>query len=238
MNYQTKLQLAEQILRSVKDNLENCRLEDQNRSIHTDGQISGLSAAMQAGGMNVSYGSYFDGSNCLHAASLSIEGIAVLENEKLCIENIKLLKKALIPHSEISIYQINTQRDGYNVAFINRKHLEHLQGTAEVNSSIYDRVYSCSLPITELDDVYKTFNLDLPNDFRGRSLSVSDVVEIHKSPILKEGFYFCDSIGFSEITFDASQARNQEDILQPVKSSVPLKSPSPKHLTRKRLMER
>ena len=40
----------------------------------------------------------------------------------------------------------------------------------------------------------------------GRSLSVSDVVEITESEIIKEGFYFCDDAGFKPIEFDAELA--------------------------------
>ena len=51
-----------------------------------------------------------------------------------------------------------------------------------------------------LEEVYQMFNLDHPDGYRGRSLSVSDVVEVvgeEKSP-----FHFCDSIGFREVDFD------------------------------------
>ena len=38
------------------------------------------------------------------------------------------------------------------------------------------------------------FNIDYPADYKGRSLSVSDVVEIRESDTLNPGFYFVDSI--------------------------------------------
>lgn len=44
-------------------------------------------------------------------------------------------------------------------------------------------------------------NIDHPEDYRGRSLSVSDVVEVYESDAIPQGFYFCDSFGFKQVTF-------------------------------------
>lgn len=46
---------------------------------------------------------------------------------------------------------------------------------------------------TTLNSIYNKFNLDRPSDFKGHSLSVSDVVVLDKSP------YFIDSIGFKKM---------------------------------------
>ena len=55
-----------------------------------------------------------------------------------------------------------------------------------------------------LENIYQKFNVDHPADYKGRSLSVSDVVEIRESDTLNPGFYFVDSIGFKSISFDKS----------------------------------
>jgi len=55
-----------------------------------------------------------------------------------------------------------------------------------------------------LENIYQKFNFDHPADYKGRSLSVSDVVEIRESDTLNPGFYFVDSIGFKSISFDKS----------------------------------
>ena len=41
-------------------------------------------------------------------------------------------------------------------------------------------------------DIFRIFNIDHPKDFRGHSLSVSDIVEVVDSNSVKSGFYFCD----------------------------------------------
>lgn len=60
------------------------------------------------------------------------------------------------------------------------------------------------LDCSSLETIYEKFNIDHPADYKGRSLSVSDVVEIRESDTLNPGFYFVDSIGFKSISFDKS----------------------------------
>lgn len=47
--------------------------------------------------------------------------------------------------------------------------------------------------ITILDNLFNKFNLNHPEDFRGHSLSVSDVIT------LDEKMYYCDNLGWKEI---------------------------------------
>lgn len=68
----------------------------------------------------------------------------------------------------------------------------------------YDRVYDGKMDCISLENIYQKFNIDHPADYKGRSLSVSDVVEIRESDTLNPGFYFVDSIGFKSISFDKS----------------------------------
>ena len=106
--------------------------------------------------------------------------------------------------TEFSIYQINVDRDTANVCFIGMESLEKIKGTKEVNAAAYDRVYDGKMDCNSLENIYQKFNIDHPGDYKGRSLSVSDVVEIRESDTLNPGFYFVDSIGFKSISFDKS----------------------------------
>ena len=101
---------------------------------------------------------------------------------------------------KIAIYQINPDRDENNVAFLNYENLERFQGSAELRSEIYDKVFEGEVECGTLEEVYQMFNLDHPDGYRGRSLSVSDVVEVVGEE--KSTFHFCDSIGFREVDFD------------------------------------
>ena len=50
---------------------------------------------------------------------------------------------------------------------------------------------------TLLDDMYMRFNVDHPEDFRGHSLSVSDIVAIRQNGVVS--CYYVDYIGFKEL---------------------------------------
>lgn len=106
--------------------------------------------------------------------------------------------------TEFSIYQINTDRDDNRVRFLGLDTLERFQHSKTVNPALYDRVYDGKLDCNSLETIYEKFNIDHPADCKGRSLSVSDVVEISESDTLNPGFYFVDSIGFKSISFDKS----------------------------------
>ena len=106
--------------------------------------------------------------------------------------------------TEFSIYQINTDRDNNRVCFLGLDTLERFQHSKEVDPVLYDRVYDGKLDCNSLETIYEKFNINHPADYKGRSLSVSDVVEIRESDTLNPGFYFVDSIGFKSIPFDKS----------------------------------
>jgi len=103
---------------------------------------------------------------------------------------------------DIKIYQINLDRDGYGVAFMGHDRLPRLQGTDQIDSSIYDLVFAGDVPCKNLEDIYRMFNIDHPEGYTGRSLSVSDVVQIQDGSTDAPKFHFCDSIGFKEVPFD------------------------------------
>ena len=51
-----------------------------------------------------------------------------------------------------------------------------------------------------LDNLWVKFNIDHPADFRGHSLSVSDVIGLKKPENDYWYYYYCDSLGWKEIT--------------------------------------
>ena len=68
-----------------------------------------------------------------------------------------------------------------------------------IDSAIYDKIYDGEVDCKTVEDVYTKFNIDHPEDFRGHSLSVSDVVEIYDSDLSRDGFYFCNNFGFRQL---------------------------------------
>ena len=110
---------------------------------------------------------------------------------------------------KICIYQINPDRNRNRVMYENLERTRQYQGSPEIDSSIYDRVFSGDVNCETLGNVFVMFNDPYrPKDFPGHSLSTSDVIEI----IGEDGastFHFCDDIGFQEIAFDPSQTKEK-----------------------------
>lgn len=111
---------------------------------------------------------------------------------------------------DIKIYQIDMDADINSVKFLSYDRMEKYQGFKGIDSSIYELAYEGNVDCSNLEGVYQKFNIDHPSDFRGHSLSVSDVVEICKSDTVKPGFYFCDSVGFIEVEFQPEKCRLTE----------------------------
>lgn len=107
---------------------------------------------------------------------------------------------------KIRIYQINFGRNEKRVSSQGLDELKDFQGTTDINSSIYDCVFSGDVECEGLEDVFQKFNTDHPTGYTGRSLSVSDIVEVIEADDIKQGFYFCDRIGFKEVSFDSEKA--------------------------------
>ena len=112
----------------------------------------------------------------------------------------------------IRIYQINADRDYNCVRFESLEELERIQGSTEIDSSIYDCVFAGEVECIDLEDVYQKFNIDHPEGYRGRSLSKSDVVEVIEADGIELGFYYCDRVGFKSIEFDPDGGAGQESL--------------------------
>ena len=67
-----------------------------------------------------------------------------------------------------------------------------------VDKANYELVYSAELtPGTSLEDIYTRFNIDHPKDFKGHSLSVSDVVVLHQNG--QDTAHYVDSLGYKDV---------------------------------------
>ena len=101
------------------------------------------------------------------------------------------------PGDSFSIYQVPAGPDGRDFRY---RSYEELQAAGlAVDRKNYELVYTAPLDgKTTLENIYRTFNTDdRPADFRGHSLSVSDVVVINRGG--KEEAHYCDSIGFTPV---------------------------------------
>lgn len=111
---------------------------------------------------------------------------------------------------KIKIYQVNMERDPNNVCFMGYDRLEKLQGTTDIDSTIYDKVFEGEVNCFTLEKLYEIFNREHPAGYKGRSMSVSDVVEIVDGMTGKSYFHFCDSFGFKEVPFEPDKTQISE----------------------------
>ncbi len=111
---------------------------------------------------------------------------------------------------KIKIYQVNMERDPNNVCFMGYDRLEKLQGTTDIDSTIYDKVFEGEVNCFTLEKLYEIFNREHPAGYKGRSMSVSDVVEIVDGITRKSYFHFCDSFGFKEVSFEPDKTQISE----------------------------
>ena len=95
-----------------------------------------------------------------------------------------------------SIYQIKGGDETRDLRF---EPYDRLTATGHrVDAKNYTLVYSAELtPGTSFEDIYTRFNIDHPKDFKGHSLSVSDVVVLHQNG--QDIAHYVDSFGYKEV---------------------------------------
>ena len=95
-----------------------------------------------------------------------------------------------------SIYQIKGGDETRDFRF---EPYDRLQAAGNVvDRANYELVYSAPLaPETSLEDIYTRFNIDHPKDFKGHSLSVSDVVVLHQDG--QDTAHYVDSFGYKSV---------------------------------------
>ena len=101
-----------------------------------------------------------------------------------------------IEGDSFAIYQL---KDDDSLRYIRFEGLERLQAEGnKVDRDNYNLVYEAELkPGTSLDDLYYQFNMQHPEDFRGHSMSVSDIVVLHQRD--EDKAFYVDRFGFTEV---------------------------------------
>jgi len=103
------------------------------------------------------------------------------------------------------IYQLKRSDELHGIRFEPYDYLK--QNGLTCDALNYDLVYSGYMrPHETLENLFNKFNMERPDDFKGHSLSVSDVVIVREHG--KNTAYYVDSIGFKKLEhFETSPAR-------------------------------
>ena len=108
------------------------------------------------------------------------------------------------------IYQLTADPTNAKLLFTSYDGV-HADGMT-INRSNYELKYSAPLtPDTTLDSIYDQFNINRPADFTGHSLSVSDIVVLHRNG--QDTAHYVDSIGFADVPEFLTE-QTQENVFQ------------------------
>ena len=127
--------------------------------------------------------------------------IKAIENDRY-ISADERAEKANAP--KYTIYQIKKGEEYHNSRFTDWKGLKRYN--VPFDKSSYESVYGGYITDISrsqnraviLDDIFRKFNVDRPEDFRGHSLSVSDIIVLEDKN--SSSAFFVDSYGMTEVT--------------------------------------
>ncbi len=101
---------------------------------------------------------------------------------------------------KIVLYQIIPELDAEHLMFNSYEYIKESCGD-KFPAEIYEVVFSGKIEAENCEDVFRIFNTKFPAEYKGRSMSVSDVLEVVNAEN-KSDFFFCDNIGFKAIEFE------------------------------------
>ena len=104
------------------------------------------------------------------------------------------------PADSFAIYQLRDNDDTAYLHYMNSEYLE--KKGLSIQKENYAAVYAGDLDRRgdtqdKLNELYETFNIRRPEDFRGHSLSVSDIVALKQNGVVS--CHYVDSWGFKEL---------------------------------------
>lgn len=126
---------------------------------------------------------------------MNINGsLVVLPVEDTEVE--KIHEQENVTDATYSIYQLKRDEDMRDYNFASMDELNRRGLT--VNPDNYEKVYEAPKTAEDtLDSIYYRFNMEHPADFRGHSLSVSDVIVFNENGV--DTAHYVDSYGFTAV---------------------------------------
>ena len=108
------------------------------------------------------------------------------------------------------IYQLRSGEELHYYRFADYDTL-HREGNS-VEPKNYEQVYRAELADgTTLEDIFSRFNINLPEDFTGHSLAVSDIIVVHDTG--DTAAYYVDDVGFKRVP-EFLQIEREPEIVQ------------------------
>ena len=132
-------------------------------------------------------------------------------------------KEALREYGAKDTFTIYQLKDGDGMRDYHFEPYDRLQAAGlSVEAANYNLIYTAELtPGASLEDIYTRFNIDHPADFKGHSLSVSDIVVLHQNG--ENTAHYVDSIGFRQVPEflqEQTQKPEKENPLKHVEDAI------------------
>ena len=142
-------------------------------------------------------------------------GEIIEEMDSFMAERMKELAAEKSAEQDTDLYTIYQIREGSPAGVFEFMGMDYIrQKGMEIRPEDYQKVYVGALvPGTTLEDLYIQFNgPKMPEDFTGHSLSVSDIVVVHKDG--EDHAYYVDRFGYEEVPEFLATAQAQEKTVQ------------------------
>lgn len=114
------------------------------------------------------------------------------------------------------IYQLKTDVNP-NIKFVSYSDLLNMR--CRVEEENYTLVYDCEVETNNLDEIYDRFSENLPSQYKGHPISMSDIIEIYDRN--QSNFYYVDRSGFKEIVINKDKLIPKEVISTEERKQMP-----------------
>lgn len=116
--------------------------------------------------------------------------------DDIALDYVIMAPDMIRPLKKCRVYQIVQGNDVNSYPFTQIKEKGHVSSSL----GIYKKVYDGEIYTENLDTIFMIFNIDYPQGYTGRPLSVSDVVELYDSNGSR--FYYCEQDRFVKTAFE------------------------------------
>lgn len=104
------------------------------------------------------------------------------------------------PGDAYAIYQLKRDDATTDIRFMNSDYLKSKGFEPQYEN--YELIYTGALTkdgsqMDKLEDLYRVFNIEHPQDFTGHSLSISDIVALKQAGVVS--YHYVDSVGYKEL---------------------------------------
>lgn len=113
------------------------------------------------------------------------------------------------------IYQLKSEVNP-NIKFIS--YVDLLSMGFRVEEENYSLVYDCEIETNNLDEIYDKFSENLPSEYKGHPISMSDIIEIYDRN--QSNFYYVDRSGFKEVVINKDKLISKEVISTEEKNQI------------------